>query len=145
MNRSAVLSTVLIGAVACSPKANVSSPAPSAVAAPTAAPPIQAQATASLIDAASKTIGTVNFIDTPAGLLVIGSVSGLGIGPHGVHLHSVGVCEPAGFGSAGPHFNPTGVKHGFRNPAGHHAGDMPNIVMLAAGTHAFQFFVTCVM
>jgi superoxide dismutase, Cu-Zn family len=135
---------LLLGiAAACGPATKVSSPAPAPPLGPAAATPvvIPVQATASLIDAASKKVGSVDFTDTPSGLLVIGSVSGLGIGPHGIHLHSVGVCEPSGFGSAGAHFNPEGVKHGFRNPAGHHAGDMPNIVTQAAGSHGFQFIV----
>jgi superoxide dismutase, Cu-Zn family len=135
---------LLLGiAPACGPATKVSSPAPAPPPGPAAATPVMipVQATATLIDAASKKVGSVNFTDTPSGLLVVGSVSGLGIGPHGIHLHAVGLCEPAGFGSAGSHFNPEGVKHGFRNPAGHHAGDMPNIVTQAAGMHGFQFIV----
>jgi Cu-Zn family superoxide dismutase len=141
MKQLLVLSVFVVAA--CNRASTVGSPASAPPIGPAPAAPvvIPIQATASLIDAASKNVGTVNFADTPAGLLVMGTVSGLGLGTHGVHLHSVGVCEPAGFGSAGPHFNPEGVKHGFRNPAGHHAGDMPNIVTQAAGKHGFQFIV----
>ena len=46
-------------------------------------------------------------------------------GPHGVHIHQNAVCEAPDFKSAGGHFNPTGKKHGFENPEGHHAGDIP--------------------
>ena len=99
-----------------------------------------AQATATVTDLAGTTVGNVTFSDTPAGLLVIGSVSGLGLGPHGTHLHAVGKCEPP-FTTAGAHFNPSGAKHGFRNPAGHHAGDMPNVVARPAGMEGFQFVV----
>ncbi len=49
-------------------------------------------------------------------------------GPHGVHIHQNAVCEVPDFKSAGGHFNPTGKKHGFENPDGHHAGDMPKNV-----------------
>jgi Cu-Zn family superoxide dismutase len=28
---------------------------------------------------------------------------------------------------AGPHFNPGGKQHGFENPMGFHAGDLPNL------------------
>lgn len=49
-------------------------------------------------------------------------------GPHGVHIHQNAVCDAPDFKSAGPHFNPTGKKHGFQNPEGHHAGDMPQNV-----------------
>jgi superoxide dismutase, Cu-Zn family len=134
-------STVVIAfcIAACGRSAVVSSPV--AVPAPALPAPIRVQATATVIDLGGTTIGHVSFADTPAGLLVIGSVSGLGIGAHGTHLHAVGRCEPP-FASAGPHFNPGGAKHGFRNPAGYHAGDMPNVVTPPAGTYGFQFVVT---
>jgi Cu-Zn family superoxide dismutase len=128
------------GLAACGRSVIVSSPTPPPGQAPALPAAIQVQATAAVIDLAGATIGNVSFADTPAGLLVIGSVSGLGIGAHGVHLHSVGRCE-APFASAGPHFNPGVAKHGFRNPAGHHAGDLPNVVTPPAGAYAFQFIV----
>ena len=49
-------------------------------------------------------------------------------GAHGIHIHAVGVCEPAGkFATAGGHFNPGNKQHGLNNPAGPHAGDLPQI------------------
>ena len=54
-------------------------------------------------------------------------------GVHGVHLHAVGRCEGPQFTSAGPHLNPTSRQHGFRNPAGPHLGDMPNMTVAASG------------
>ena len=109
---------------------------------PVAGPPsiIAMQATASIIDLAGNPIGTAGFADTRDGLLIRGAVSGLGKGTHGVHLHAVGSCAPP-FSSAGPHFNPTGAQHGYKNPSGHHAGDLPNIVTPPAGTYPFQFVV----
>ena len=60
--------------------------------------------------------------------------AGLTPGLHGMHLHAVGVCDGgAGFGSAGGHFNPAGRQHGHHNPNGHHAGDLPNLVVNPAG------------
>jgi len=129
---------ISLALAACARAAIVSSPAPPPGPAPGLPATIEVHATAAVIDLAGTTVGTVNFADTPAGLLVIGSVSGLGLGAHGVHLHAVGRCE-APFTSAGPHFNPNGAKHGFRNPAGHHAGDLPNVVTPPAGLYAFQF------
>ena len=119
--------------------------------APTVQPPVQApapppvkidvRASAVINDVSNTTIGTATFADTPAGLLVSVSISGLGIGPHGIHLHAVGLCVTPGFGSAGPHFNPEGKKHGFLNSDGHHAGDMPNIVSPPAGVHKAEFIL----
>jgi Cu-Zn family superoxide dismutase len=106
---------------------------------PVAAPAAAQQATAVIRDVANTRIGAVSLTDTPAGLLVTGTVAGLGIGLHGVHLHAVGLCQAPGFTTAGPHFNPTGAKHGFKNPAGPHRGDMPNIVSPPAGSLGFHF------
>ena len=56
------------------------------------------------------------------------SLKNVPFGPHGVHIHQNAVCEAPDFKSAGGHFNPTGKKHGFDNPDGHHAGDIPQNV-----------------
>jgi superoxide dismutase, Cu-Zn family len=48
-------------------------------------------------------------------------------GPYGMHVHAVGRCDLPDFASAGPHWNPAGKQHGQDNPAGAHAGDLPNI------------------
>ena len=55
-------------------------------------------------------------------------------GEHGLHFHQKPQCDPPDFKSAGGHFNPTGEQHGMKNPHGHHAGDMPNIMVKADGT-----------
>ena len=54
-------------------------------------------------------------------------VEGLEPGNHGIHIHSVGLCEPLTFATAGAHFNPQAKKHGLRNPEGPHLGDLPNL------------------
>ena len=84
------------------------------------------------------------FSETYAGLLVRGEVSDLGVGAHGIHLHTVGKCEPP-FMSAGGHFNPDRRAHGFNNQHGHHLGDLPNIVTPPAGKLDFEFVVPGVL
>jgi len=54
-------------------------------------------------------------------------------GEHAVHFHQNAKCDPPDFKSAGGHFNPTGKQHGFDNPNGHHAGDMPNFTVKPNG------------
>jgi superoxide dismutase, Cu-Zn family len=63
---------------------------------------------------------------------------------HGVHFHSVGRCEGPAFESAGPHFAPATSQHGFENPQGPHAGDLPNIRANADGVADTSFVVTTV-
>ena len=48
-------------------------------------------------------------------------------------MHSVGRCDPPDFASAGAHWNPAGKQHGLNNPAGPHAGDLPNVEVAANG------------
>lgn len=54
-------------------------------------------------------------------------------GPHAIHFHEAGRCEGPDFKTAGAHFNPTHKQHGFNNPKGYHAGDLPNIEIGADG------------
>jgi superoxide dismutase, Cu-Zn family len=60
-------------------------------------------------------------------------VHGLSPGKHGIHVHAVGVCQGPDFTTAGPHFNPTGKKHGLASPEGHHLGDLVNLEVGADG------------
>lgn len=55
-------------------------------------------------------------------------------GAHGVHVHQTGVCEAPDFTSAGGHWNPVDQAHGLEDPAGQHAGDMPNLTVGEDGT-----------
>ena len=90
-------------------------------------------ATATLRTAAGKDVGRVRVSEVAGGLRVTVDARFLPPGIHGAHLHTVGRCEPPAFASAGPHWNPTGMKHGSMNPAGPHAGDLPNLVIGADG------------
>lgn len=80
-----------------------------------------------LKDAAGREAGTARLSEAKSGVRFEVNVSGLTPGKHGVHIHSTGVCEPPGFQSAGPHYSPDNRSHGFLDPEGPHAGDMPMI------------------
>jgi len=54
-------------------------------------------------------------------------------GTHGVHVHTIGRCDGPDFTTAGGHWNPTAMQHGTQNPAGPHAGDLPNMTVGADG------------
>src|SRR5512145_2637541 len=85
-----------------------------------------------------KISGTVEFNEyqvANGGLVqIVYNLQGIPPGMHGVHIHTVGRCDPPNFASAGGHFDP--------GPAGnpdpdvnhpYHSGDLPNIVANAAG------------
>lgn len=69
-------------------------------------------------------------------------VTGMPVGPHGIHFHAVGGCESTtagAFSGAGAHFNPLGRQHGLDNPQGPHGGDAPNFTVNADGTGRASF------
>ena len=60
-------------------------------------------------------------------------------GDHGVHVHTTGSCEAPTFESAGGHWNPESQTHGLEDPAGQHAGDMPNLTVAEDGTGTMDY------
>jgi len=101
---------------------------------PTETPPAAGRvATATLMTAAGKDVGTVTVREVDGGLSVSVDVRDLSPGMHGAHLHTIGKCEAPDFASAGGHWNPTNMKHGSMNPQGPHEGDMPNLMIGADG------------
>jgi Cu-Zn family superoxide dismutase len=76
--------------------------------------------------------GTADFVEYAQGngqiVQVIVNVTGLPPGMHGMHIHTVGKCDPPNFTTAGGHFDPGP----FGNPDAdlnhpYHSGDLPNI------------------
>jgi Cu-Zn family superoxide dismutase len=94
---------------------------------------------ATLKDRQGRVVGTLAIAETPHGLLVRGTIDGVPPGPHALHFHEVGKCEPP-FTSAGGHFNPGHTSHGMLTPNGPHAGDLPNLVVPASGKLDFELF-----
>src|SRR5436190_7430457 len=86
-----------------------------------------------LVDAAGQSIGSVRAWQTAGGVTFHIEAAGLPHGVHGLHVHAIGRCDPPDFSTAGPHWNPAARKHGMNNPAGPHAGDLPNIEVAANG------------
>lgn len=94
-------------------------------------------ARAELRDARGEVIGTARFTQDGTGRVHLTvHAGGLTPGLHGMHLHTTGACDGSTtvpFSSAGGHFSPVPKEHGFHNPAGHHAGDLPNLIVNGAG------------
>lgn len=99
-------------------------------------------ASASLRDSVGARIGVATLTERGDTLELGVSVGGLTPGPHGLHFHAAGRCEPPDFSSAGPHFNPERRKHGLENPEGPHLGDLPNLVVGADGSADSIFVVS---
>lgn len=113
-----------------------------------ATPSVGVSAAAALISSSGESIGTVNLIQGPNGVLVAVDAENLAPGGHAFIIHSVGACSPD-FSAAGDHFDPGDSGHGFIHPSwtrgrslGTHGGDLPNIYAAGDGTARADFFTT---
>jgi Cu-Zn family superoxide dismutase len=96
---------------------------------------------AKLMNPQGQQVGEVDLDQTPHGLIAHVHITNLPEGAHAFHIHAIGKCEAPDFKSAGGHFNPRGREHGFMNPKGPHAGDLPNIFVPASGKLDLDVFV----
>jgi Cu-Zn family superoxide dismutase len=90
-------------------------------------------ATAGIKDGKGQSVGQAKFTATKGGVQMSVTVANLSPGVHAIHIHEAGKCDAPGFTTAGGHFNPANKQHGMQNPAGHHAGDLPNLTVVANG------------
>ena len=103
--------------------------------------PAADMAKAEIMNADGAVIGTATFEQAPTGVLINVDVRDLPPGPHGIHLHAIGLCTPD-FKAASGHVNPGKHAHGLRNPDGPDNGDLPNLHAAADGTARAEFFTT---
>jgi len=90
-------------------------------------------AIADLADTSGRIVGRAVLVEQSDGVRILLDLTGVLAGTKGVHIHEVGRCEPPSFESAGGHFNPRQAQHGTANPAGPHAGDLPNVIVDSTG------------
>jgi superoxide dismutase, Cu-Zn family len=88
---------------------------------------------AAMTNGANESVGDLRLERTAEGVRIAGELFNLPAGVHGIHFHEKGQCDGPDFTSAGGHFNPAGREHGLENPAGPHAGDMPNVTVGESG------------
>lgn len=86
----------------------------------------------------SEVRGKVKFTRKGSFVEVVGRITGLTPGAHGLHVHEKGNCTAPDASSAGPHFNPGSSAHGGPHDAAHHGGDLGNIVADAEGVAEFS-------
>jgi Cu-Zn family superoxide dismutase len=84
------------------------------------------KANAMMKSADGTELGNVSFAENGNGVLIRADLAGLPPGLRAFHLHETASCDD-GFKAAGGHYAPEGNEHGTLNPAGAHAGDLPNI------------------
>ena len=97
------------------------------------------QAVAMIQTAEGESVGSATATEAGGSVLISLNVEGLSPGERGVHVHMTGACEGPDFQSAGGHWNPNDAQHGLHNPAGQHAGDMPNLVVGEDGTGSLEY------
>jgi len=93
-----------------------------------------------LLDAEGTVVGDATLTETEEGVVIqvtLREFMAAASGEHGLHIHAVGACTPD-FQAAGDHFNPTAAAHGMENPAGAHAGDLPNVTVDTDGNAIYQ-------
>jgi superoxide dismutase, Cu-Zn family len=77
--------------------------------------------------------GTATFTQDKSKLSIKLDLKNLPVGEHAVHIHAKPLCDAPDFKTAGGHFNPENKQHGTLNPMGHHAGDLPQNVIIGEG------------
>lgn len=105
------------------------------------APSAGAVARAELRDASGRAVGSATATQSDGGIRIRVEGTSLSSGAHGAHVHTVGQCTPPDFASAGAHWNPSGAQHGKDNPAGMHAGDLPNILIGTDGAGTLEYVI----
>jgi Cu-Zn family superoxide dismutase len=83
-------------------------------------------------------VGTVTLREMRSGVHVEVDLTDLPAGPHGIHIHQTGACEPD-FDAAGEHLAPDGGEHGFAQTEDPHPGDLPNLIVAPDGTAQAEF------
>ena len=100
-------------------------------------------ASAMMVNVKGETIGEATLTQAPEGVIIYMRVEGLTPGRHGLHMHSVGVCDRVeGFTSAKGHVaNSHQGLHGLLN-ASSHAGELPNLFVGPDGIGEAEFYTT---
>lgn len=103
---------------------------------------IQHKLATSIVNSDGNEIGTAELTETKKGVKIRLTLRGVEPGEKAVHFHETAKCDPPKFTTAGAHFNPSKKEHGFDNPKGYHAGDLPNLVISKNGAVDFEIITS---
>lgn len=109
--------------------------------------PSMMRATGDLLGGDGNTIGSVNMIEGPNGILMEVSIDAGGLTPgwHAIHMHQTGDCSDTGsYTASGGHVGKVDGGHGLLNPAGPEPGDLPNLYAFEDGSVHFETFTDLV-
>lgn len=109
--------------------------------------PSMMRATGDLLGNQGDTIGSVNMIEGPNGLLMEVSINEGGLTPgwHAIHIHQTGDCSDTGeYTASGGHVGKIEGGHGLLNPGGPEPGDLPNLYAFEDGSVNFETFTDLV-
>ena len=109
--------------------------------------PSMMRATGDLMGNEGNTIGNVNMIEGPNGIVMEVSIneSGLTPGWHAIHIHQTGDCSDTGeYTDSGGHVGKIEGGHGLLNPEGPEPGDLPNLYAFENGSVKYETFTDLV-
>lgn len=109
--------------------------------------PSMMRATGDLMGNEGDTIGSVNMIEGPNGIVMEVSIDEGGLTPgwHAIHIHQTGDCSDTGeYTASGGHVGKIEGGHGLLNPAGPEPGDLPNLYAFENGSVNFETFTDLV-
>lgn len=109
--------------------------------------PSMMRATGDLLGNEGNTIGNVNLIEGPNGIVMEVSIDegGLPGGWHAIHVHQMGDCSDTGeYTDSGGHVGKIEGGHGLLNPDGPEPGDLPNLYAFDDGSVNYETFTDLV-
>ncbi|MEM5516978.1 superoxide dismutase family protein [Henriciella sp. AS95] len=105
--------------------------------------PSMMRATGDLLGDDGSTIGSINMIEGPNGIVMEVSVDEGGLEPgwHAIHFHQTGDCSDTGeYKESGGHVGKSEGGHGLLNPDGPEPGDLPNLYAFEDGSVHYETF-----
>ena len=109
--------------------------------------PSMMRATGDILGAEGTSIGSVNLIEGPNGILAEVNIEAGSLEPgwHGMHFHQTGDCSDTGvFKASGGHVGKIEGGHGLLNPDGPEPADLPNIYAFDDGSAHVELFTDLV-